>query len=269
MNQKSHEKPQELKLEETIVLGNGRTCARCQARNSSGEQCKSPARKGFKVCSKHGAGYRVREERGEKKPVSIGRPRKAQNELASQSQILEIQQRRLEDKAALDNTDEALAALQALVEFLVSRSGVGEKFGELEELVPMLEAAADKFREEAELSPDEMGKPDYNLINEARTAMKLIPTAFRLATQVRQLLDDIGVAASRVTKAAKERAEVKLKLAEADQLEMLRDWISISRGVILEMSLSDEQRQFYESQLKLRLFGQLGGQLPAPRGDYE
>jgi hypothetical protein len=59
-------------LEQYLTGPNGQHIPRCQALKKNGEQCGASARKGFRVCSQHGAGTRKREEEGSRKPA--GRP---------------------------------------------------------------------------------------------------------------------------------------------------------------------------------------------------
>lgn len=69
---RSHPRDTRESFEPTVAVPHGGVAARCQAANRHGRQCGRPARRGFRVCSHHGAGTAKREAEGTRKRA--GRP---------------------------------------------------------------------------------------------------------------------------------------------------------------------------------------------------
>jgi hypothetical protein len=118
-------------LESSIATPFG-TAPRCQAKNRRRDQCARPARRGYRVCSMHGAGTRKREQAGTRQnprtaPITTG--------LTAQPAILEAWirahrggQARLDDyrrnPQKLRNWDEILARQWALADLIGQRNPI-------------------------------------------------------------------------------------------------------------------------------------------------
>lgn len=104
-----------------VSTPNGGAAAQCTARNRRSERCAKPARTGYAVCSSHGAGTKVREDAGEKRPV--GRP--IVHGLYSQRARTDIQalmESVFDTEGALANSDRGLALLKGTLWFLANQS---------------------------------------------------------------------------------------------------------------------------------------------------
>lgn len=114
MNGSKSQKPMDRSLESHVDVPNGGRAARCQAVRKNGDQCKKAARVGFHVCGTHGAGYAKREAEGVSKPT--GAPM-VHGRFASTNRgtLLEMLAELQQDEIDLDNTDDALRLVYAVL----------------------------------------------------------------------------------------------------------------------------------------------------------
>jgi hypothetical protein len=232
-----------------VTLPSGGKAKRCKAKNNRGERCGLPARIGFEVCGKHGAGFATREAKNQSRPA--GRPivhgaysTKTQQRLETRAQEI------LQDKQKLESGNEALASLQALNAFLLENADTAQN------LMVSLEGQLERLKA---IEPKEIDKDYLEQFN------AIVRDAPQLIRDSLGYFNAVSVNALRVTTALKLRAETSVKLANAKQIDMLLHWVSVVRACILDANLEDSQRQFIDSEMRRRLFGELGGQLPVPR----
>lgn len=213
-------------LEPYLSTPTGGQARRCQARNRTGEQCKAPARGGFQVCARHGAGTRAREERGERKPA--GRP--IVHGLYSQKGLLDIQQLGQEIlalEADLDNTDGELALLKATASYLLAQADQFKDKGErLQSLVGTL------LDQEAQARAAHDLAAALELAHGARAAQNL-------HREVESFISRLSDILLRIINAVKLRAETRAKTAEAKALETFLGLCSRIRELNLELMDAD------------------------------
>lgn len=128
------------KLASTIRTPMGNV-PRCQAQSRAGVQCRRPARKGYTVCSTHGAGTRRREREGTRKnprTASVTNGLHAQPDTLAELQQLDpdykalLEYYRGQKPEALRNLDELLASLWAMRDVLARKlpAATETEFGE-------------------------------------------------------------------------------------------------------------------------------------------
>lgn len=232
---------EDVQLEPTVMLGH-QVVRRCHAVKSDGSaQCKQPAREGFDVCRFHGAGSRKREAAGERRPV--GRPpihglysaKGLRDVQALMDQVRELQ-------TDLDDTDEELVALKAVLWFLLEQAGSFKgKAEELEAVLAALSEAATAPPMESGLAPGDV-----------RQLGRDIRTGHRLLNDLNSYTDRVVEAASRVIVMVKARAETRAKLAETRALEHFSKLALGVRNILWDL-LDEEQLQVFEDRLRREL----------------
>ena len=233
MNDKATGKPdgQETSLGPLLKMPNGGVAPRCQARNRAGTQCGRPARDGFRVCDKHGAGSRVREERGERKPA--GRP--VLHGLYSVRGAENIRERMLEVEAAtvdLENSDRELTLLRAQLWFLVDQSDARR------EDVDALEVVMSDLRALRVVDPVE-----------ALAVQRALLEGNRLVSRLSSWTDRVVDGASGVIAALKVRAETRLKLSESRAVDAMVEYIHMVRAIVLDI-VPHDQMDLFETRLR-------------------
>ena len=233
--------------EADILLGNGRTARRCQARTRQGSQCTQPARSGFEVCWKHGAGSRKREEAKEKRPV--GRP--PVHGLYSQAGMLsihELMQQVLALETDLDNTDKELALLKAALWHLLNQAVTFQAHA----------TTVDKLLSDLQnIRLDATDSASLSLLKENQQL------TLRLMQELRWWSTHLTDAALKVITAAKARADTRVKLAESKALEHFTTLITAVRKILWEL-LDEEQLDVFEDRLRKEVFGPQRIVLAAP-----
>ncbi len=114
MNRSKSQKPTDRSLGSHVDVPNGGRAARCQAIRKNGDQCKKPARRGFRVCGTHGAGYAKREAQGVRKPAGTPMVHGRFATFAGKTLVEELA-RMQQDESDLDNTDDALRLVYAVL----------------------------------------------------------------------------------------------------------------------------------------------------------
>jgi hypothetical protein len=235
-------------LQPFVSTPNGGAARRCQAMRRDGGQCGAPARRGYSVCVRHGAGLpsREREQALDRRPR--GRP--IVHGLYSRAGRRKIAEVVAELEAAqidLDNSDSEMRVLRGTLSFLLGQADVHEK---AEDVVGGVFAVLERTLSHQTLDPAEA-----RVIANAMTAADRL--LGRTESWVRAVLD----AARFLVKASRERADTRAKVAEARALETLTRYIHVLRG-ILHDSVSEEQLDIIEGRLVREIFAPNGLELP-------
>lgn len=231
-----------------LFTPNGGVARRCQATRRGGGQCGAPARRGFSVCVRHGAGLRSREEAGERKPVTVGG--RMTHGLYSRAGRRKIAQVVAELEAAqvdLDDSDGEMRVLRATLTFLLSQADLHEDGG-------------DTVRRAYALLERSLGQQAVGAA-EAAVMGRAMGEASRLLGQsvswVRAVLD----AARFIVKASKERADTRAATAEARALATLTRFVHVVRNILWEM-LDEEHLDALEARLLREVFIPNGLEMP-------
>jgi hypothetical protein len=235
-------------LQPYLSIPNGGVAHRCQAMRRAGGQCGAPARRGYSVCVRHGAGLpsREREQAVARRPR--GRPIvHGLYSRAGRRKIAEVVAELESAQIDLDDSDGEMRVLRATLAFLLGQADVHE--GALDKITGVY-AVLERTLSHQTLDPVE-----------ARAIGQAMQSADRLLSRsgswVRAILD-----ASRfLVKASKERAETRAKVAEARALEVLTKYIHVLRGIMLD-SLDEEQLDVIETRLLREVFLPNGLEMP-------
>lgn len=231
-----------VKLQAMRPVGNGAMAPRCQALKRDGTQCNAVASTGFRVCRVHGAGNRKKVAAGEARPT--GRP--PIHGLYSKRGMQDIRALMDEVRALggdLDDTDEELRALRAVLWFLLEQAETfGAKAGALEKVLEALEDVA------AQLPMDTGGD-----VAERKALQADIRTGYRLLAELGSYATHVSDSAMRVIAAAKQRAETRAKLAETRALESFAKLAVGVRNIVWDL-LEEDQRAVFEQRVRRELF---------------
>ena len=236
MNHERSEKPMNhAALEPVFTMPNGGSCSRCQARKKDGVQCGSPARNGFSVCSRHGAGFPSREAKGLALPA--GRP--VVHGLYSKSGQQSIHEFMLDVEAAgnLKNTDKELTALKAALWFLLDQSDKRQEAStHLRELLEHLK-----------------GVRPSNL-EDIQALRALIGEARGLQSQLDSWLSRVQDGAGQVMSAAKIQADILVRTADARASENFAAFTKALRGILWDVVDDPEKLSVFEIRVQKEIF---------------
>lgn len=229
MNHEKTELPMKHGLEPYLPsLRGGGKVARCQARNRLGQQCNNPARAGFGVCWKHGAGSRKRELEGRAKraghPLTTGLYSVRQAAL-----VQEMLEQAPEIEHDLDNTDREITLARVLVATLLS----------LQPEVNELRDALKRAKEGGSYDP-------VQLLQAGKVYAKLDSWL--------RAVSELNLAVVRI---AKHRADMVAQTAQARALQQFIEWTG-GLKVILTESLTPEQYRLIYERIKREVLGPLG-----------
>ncbi len=229
----------------------GGVAPRCQRVKKSNVQCAKPARRGFKVCSSHGAGYASREASGERKkpgrPVTHG-----VYSITPTSSYAEVMSEVAQLEDVLTNSDADLLALKATL--LI-------RLGQLDALTP--EVA--RFESDLEAYVAETEKMDDGPLTPA-DAMRL---ARRFAgwlhplSKIDKAVNRVSEGATKSIAAHKARAETRAKLAEVEGLTVFMQLNSVQRAIFHALAPDKELTDAYESALLREVYGPNRLEIPA------
>ena len=237
-----------LKPKPFLSTPNGGVAPRCQAKRRAGVQCGAPARRGFSVCVRHGAGLpsRDREQTVDRRPR--GRP--IVHGLYSRSGRRKIADVVADLEAAdtnLDDSDGEMRVLRATLAFLLGQADAYDEGGDT---VRSTFALLERSLENGPLDAAE-----------AAVIGRAMGEAIRLLGQteswVRVLLD----AARFIVKASKERADTRAATAESRALATLTRFIHVVRNILWEM-LDEEHLDVLEARLVREVFRPNGLEIP-------
>jgi len=236
------------RLEPDLVMPNGGVTPRCQAHKKNGEQCAAPARRGYRVCARHGAGLRAREESGERKPVTAGgRMTHGLYSKAGRRRIAEVVAELEAAQTDLDDSDGEMRVLRGTLAFLLGNASVHEQ---AEETVGGIYALLSRTLTHQTLEPIE-----------ARAVGQAMQSADRLLGRSESWVRAVLDASRFVVKASKERTETKAKVAEARALKVLSDYIGVLRGVLWDI-LDENTLDVIEGRLLREVFIPSGMEMP-------
>jgi hypothetical protein len=256
MNRSVPENPPTVELQATLRTPNGGEAPRCQARKRDGAQCGAPARKGMRVCARHGAGFAPRPATAtqrERKPG--GRPpthglysRVGRRKIAEVVAEMEAAQVDLDDSAG------EMRVLRASLAFLLGQADVHE--GALDDITGVY-ALLGRSLSHQTLDPIE-----------ARAIGQAMQAADRLLGKSESWVRAVLDAARFIVKASKERAETRAKVADARALKVLSDYIGVLRNILLD-TLDSDQLDVIENRLMLEIFRPNNLELPDPYDPLE
>ena len=234
------------RFEAVTATPNGGVARRCQARKRDGAQCGAPARRGMRVCVRHGGGTKTRVDAGERRPT--GRP--PTHGLYSKRGRRKIAEIVAELEAAqidLDNSDGEMRVLRGVLSYLLGQADIHEDAADtIGGVMRTLERTASMQM----LEPAEAAAVGRAMSN----ADRLLG---RSESWVRALLD-----ASRfIVKASKERAETRAKVAEARALATLTKFVHVLRGIMWDV-LDEEHLDVIEGRLLREVFMPNGLEMP-------
>ena len=237
-----------LNLAPFLSTPNGGVARRCQAIRRAGGQCGAPARRGYTVCVRYGAGLpsREREQAIDRRPR--GRP--IVHGLYSRAGRRKIADVVAELEAAdtnLDDSDGEMRVLRATLAFLLGQADVHDEGGDtVRGTFALLERSL-----------------EHQTLDAAEAAVigRAMGEANRLLGQteswVRALLD----AARFIVKASKERADTRAATAETRALATLTRFVHVVRNILWEM-LDEEHLDALEARLVREVFLPAGLEMP-------
>jgi hypothetical protein len=241
--------PPTVELAATLRTPNGGEAPRCQAVKRDGTQCGAPARKGYRVCARHGAGLTPRPATAtqrERKPG--GRPpTHGLYSKAGRRKIAEVVAELEAAQIDLDDSDGEMRVLRGTLAFLLGQADVHE--GALDKITGVY-AVLERTLTHQTLEPVE-----------ARAIGQAMQSADRLLGRSESWVRAVLDAARFVVKASKERAETRAKVAEARALETLTKYIHVLRGIMFD-SLDEEQLDVIEGRLVREVFLPNGLEMP-------
>ncbi len=222
-------------LESRMTLPNGGVCARCQRIKKDGRQCGNPARTGFSVCPRHGAGFKARENAGVALPT--GRP--VIHGLYSKSGLKSIHDliSEVETAGNLKNTDKEIATLKAALWFLLEQSDARQEASK--DLGGLLEHMKN-------LRP--------STLEEIQLSRALIQEARGLQTSLDSWLSRVQDSSSLVLNAAKIRADIQHKEADSRAVESFRGMMLTMRGIIWDIMDDEEKLTIFELRVQKEIF---------------
>ncbi len=222
-------------LEPTMTLPNGGVCARCQRVKKNGFQCGAPARVGFSVCPRHGAGFAARENAGLALPT--GRP--AVHGLYSKSGIKSIHDLISEVEASgnLKSTDREVATLKAALWFLLEQSGTRERASK------DLDGLLEHMRGLRPSTPEDF-----------QSARALISEARGLQVSLDSWLARIQDSAGFVLSAAKIQADIAVKTAQADAVDAFSEYVKLLRGILWDVVDDTAKLEVFEARIQSEIF---------------
>jgi chromosome segregation ATPase len=240
-------------LEPTMPGVNGGVTPRCHARSKgSGEQCKKPARRGYGVCSSHGAGTAKREAAGERK--NPGRP--VTHGLYSKTSTTSLQALREEVAALetdLDDTDGEMTTLRAILWFLLEQA---ERFSTKAETLETALEAVEGTLEAAVIVKD--GAPTGTgelTVAQARQLGGQLAQGHKLIAEISSWTAKLLESNFRYVIAVKARAETASRLAQTKAVEAFLRLAQLNRNLIHELAPNVEFLDAYELRLQKELFG--------------
>lgn len=230
-------------LETHIQMPRGGVAPRCKRVKRNGEQCAKPARRGFSVCSSHGAGYRTKEVAGERKkpgrPVTHGTysltPTRSYSEAAEEVASLED---------ILTSSDSALIALKATLVY---------ELGRLDALTPDV----GRFEDSLEAFVADVAELDTDPLTpaEGRQLAREFASWLGPLTALDRAVGRVSDTATKSIVAHKTRAETSAKLAETEGLAVFMQLNSVQRAIFHALAPDKELTDAYESALLREVYG--------------
>lgn len=203
---------------ESHMVLNGRRMRRCQALKSDGSrQCRQPARQGFEVCQKHGAGTRKRVEAGTRK--AAGRPLEHGLYSKNARSLADLQAELLANQHELALTDQEMAANKAI-------------FLTLLRLMPSITELAQALQ-------DALDEGKAMTVEEKAEVLKQALRAERMMLRLHEV-------AGKNIYQAKLRADTDVKRANDVALEMIASTVPTIRRILLDMLDYEQYEVFYE-----------------------
>ena len=214
----------------------------------AGGQCGAPARRGYSVCVRHGAGLpsREREQAIDRRPR--GRPtvhglysKRGRRRIAEIVAELEAAQ------VDLDDSEGEMRVMRGVLAYLLGQADIHE---DAADTIGGVMRTLERTMTQQMLEPAEAAAVGRAMAN----ADRLLG---RSESWVRALLD-----ASRfIVKASRERSETRAKVADARALETLTKFVHVIRNVLWE-TLDEEQLDVLEGRLMREVFIPNGLEMP-------
>lgn len=237
-----------LNLAPFLSTPNGGVAPRCQAKRRAGGQCGAPARRGYSVCVRHGAGLPSRELEQAVDRRPRGRPivhglysRAGRRKIATVVAELEAAQ------IDLDDSEGEMHVMRATLAFLLGQADIHE---DAADKIGGVYAVLERTLTHQTLEPVE-----------ARAVGQAMQSADRLLGRTESWVRAVLDAARFLVKASKERAETRAKVAEARALEVLTKYIHVLRGIMWDV-LDTEQLDVIEGRLMREVFRPNGLEMP-------
>jgi hypothetical protein len=218
-----------------MTLPNGGVCARCQRVKKNGVQCGNPARVGFNVCPRHGAGFKAREDAGMALPT--GRPVVHGLYSKTGKQSIHDLISEVETSGSLKSTDREIATLKAALWFLLEQSDARQQASK--DLGSLLE----HMRNLKPSTPEDI-----------QAARALIFEARGLQTSLDSWLSRVQDSSSLVLNAAKIRADIHAKTAQDRALTAFQEWTNALRHIIWDIMDDPEKLDIFELRVQQEIF---------------
>ncbi len=201
-----------------------------------------PARTGFDVCFKHGAGTRKRQKHGAARPP--GRPPlHGLYSVSGKASIAARAKRLAALDVDMDDTDAELRVMKAVNWYLLDE-------------VTAVEDALDRVRRR------DPGDSCHGPVADGASSV-VPPECKRLLDRRDALLERVVATSLRIVTAIKRRAEIRLKLLPDAAFEDARQLVTLMREIVWDL-LDEEQLDVFEQRLRREFFGPKGVMLEKP-----
>ena len=248
-------------LDATVGTPNGGVATRCSGNTKSGERCAKPARRGYSTCASHRVEGEVSTQ--DDAPRGPGRPR--EHGVYSRTAAKTLRELRTEVadlEGDLDNTDEEMRTVKAILVFLFDQS---EKLNAKADMLELAVEAVEETLESAKVIRDGLPGHGELTVPQARQLGQQLAKANGLLNCIAGYTDRLLEANYRSVSLSKIRAETRAKLAEQKSLEMFSGLLAQLARLTWEIAPDSEWLDQWEARITRDILEPNRLEHPAPR----